>query len=212
MQSRRRNLWVIGGGKKGVGKTLVAASISMVLARMGKPAIAVDASTEGTNLQNYLGITQAGPSFADLLENRASEKDVLKNTAEPGLRLIAGASGMLDGKPAIRPKRKNRPLPGWTGRGIRRGRPGGCDLAPYAGLFQHVRRRNPDSHTRPALHAPCLRFRTTRAIPEYPEEIRLRALRPGSLKGVCRKSRRVQAQDDDGFLRAIVLDRPVERR
>ena len=95
MQSRRRNLWVIGGGKKGVGKTLVAASISMVLARMGKPAIAVDASTEGTNLQNYLGITQAGPSFADLLENRASEKDVLKNTAEPGLRLIAGASGML---------------------------------------------------------------------------------------------------------------------
>jgi len=95
MQSRRRNLWVIGGGKKGVGKTLVAASISMVLARMGKPAIAVDASTEGTNLQNYLGITQAGPSFADLLENRASEREVLKNTAEPGLRLIAGASGML---------------------------------------------------------------------------------------------------------------------
>ena len=103
-----------------------------------------------------------------------------------------------DGKPAIRPKRKNRP--------------GCCDFASYAGLFQPVRRRNPDSHTRPALHAPCLRFRTTRAIPEYPEEIRLRALRPGSLKGVCRKSRRVQAQDDDGFLRAIVLDRPVERR
>ena len=96
MQSRRRNLWVIGSGKEGVGKSLVTAFIGMVLARMGKRVIVVDAGAEGTNLQNYSGTTQAGPSFADLLENRASEEEVLRDTAEPGLRLIAGASGMLE--------------------------------------------------------------------------------------------------------------------
>ena len=46
----RRQIWSIGGGKGGIGKSLLAASIGWQLARMGRKVVLVDADLGGANL------------------------------------------------------------------------------------------------------------------------------------------------------------------
>jgi flagellar biosynthesis protein FlhG len=45
-----RRIWSIGGGKGGIGKSLLAASLGTQLARMGKRVVLVDADLGGANL------------------------------------------------------------------------------------------------------------------------------------------------------------------
>ena len=56
----RRQIWSIGGGKGGIGKSLLAASLGWQLARLGKRVVLVDADLGGANLHTCLGLP--GPS------------------------------------------------------------------------------------------------------------------------------------------------------
>ena len=92
----RRQIWSVGGGKGGIGKSLLAASIGWQLARMGRRVVLVDADLGGANLHTCLGLPPAGRTLADFIQRRAASIDeVAVETGQPGLRLISGAADLL---------------------------------------------------------------------------------------------------------------------
>jgi flagellar biosynthesis protein FlhG len=93
---RRRQVWSIGGGKGGIGKSLLAASIGWQLARMGKRVVLVDADLGGANLHTCLGLPASGRTLADFIQRRVpSIEDVMADVGPPGLSLISGAADLL---------------------------------------------------------------------------------------------------------------------
>ena len=57
----RRQVWSVGGGKGGIGKSLITAALGYQLARIGRKVVLVDADLGGANLHTCLGL--AGPSL-----------------------------------------------------------------------------------------------------------------------------------------------------
>ena len=89
-------LIALGSGKGGVGKTFVAANVSVVLARMGYRVVAVDADLDGANLHTCLSLPNPQVSLADFVADRLSEPEkLLIQTNEPNLQLIAGTHSNL---------------------------------------------------------------------------------------------------------------------
>ena len=54
---RKSKVWAIGGGKGGVGKSLVTANLSICLSLMGYKVIAIDLDLGGANLHTCLGVS-----------------------------------------------------------------------------------------------------------------------------------------------------------
>jgi flagellar biosynthesis protein FlhG len=92
----RRQIWSLGGGKGGIGKSLLAASLGYQLSRMGKRVVLVDADLGGANLHTCLGLRNPELTLGDFIRRRVEKiEDVLLETGIPGLRLISGASDFL---------------------------------------------------------------------------------------------------------------------
>lgn len=92
----------IGGGKGGIGKSLVSASIAIALAQLGQRVVVIDADLGGANLHTCLGIEPPKVTLSDFLEKRIERiEDVIVPTKIPGLGLISGA---LDVAAAANPK------------------------------------------------------------------------------------------------------------
>ena len=64
---RQQNLWAVGGGKGGTGKSIIATNIAVQLARRGKRSIIIDADLGGGNLHTYMGIRPPSVSLADFI-------------------------------------------------------------------------------------------------------------------------------------------------
>jgi flagellar biosynthesis protein FlhG len=91
-----RQIWSVGGGKGGIGKSLLTASLGFQLARMGKRVILVDADLGAANLHTCLGLAGPDRTLTDFIQRRSERiEDVLVDTGVPGLRLISGASDFL---------------------------------------------------------------------------------------------------------------------
>jgi flagellar biosynthesis protein FlhG len=92
----RRQVWSLGGGKGGIGKSLLTASLGWQLARMGKRVVLVDADLGGANLHTCLGLQSPERTLGDFIQRRVEHiEDVLVETPVPGLRLVSGASDFL---------------------------------------------------------------------------------------------------------------------
>jgi flagellar biosynthesis protein FlhG len=92
----RRQIWSVGGGKGGIGKTLLVASLGWQLARLGKRVILVDADLAGANLHTCLGLERPGLTLADFVRRRVERlEDVVVETGFPRLRLVSGAADFL---------------------------------------------------------------------------------------------------------------------
>jgi flagellar biosynthesis protein FlhG len=86
----------VGGGKGGIGKSLLAASLGWQLARLGKRVVLVDADLGGANLHTCLGLQSPDRTLADFIQRRAERiEDVVLETGFPRLRLVSGASDFL---------------------------------------------------------------------------------------------------------------------
>lgn len=81
----------IGGGKGGVGKTLVSTNLSLALAERGQRVLLVDADLGGANAHTVLGIAPPLVTLSDVVERKASLSDVAVATPFPNLRFISGA-------------------------------------------------------------------------------------------------------------------------
>ena len=91
-----RRIWSVGGGKGGVGKSLIAASLGCQLARAGQRIALVDADLGGPNLHSYLGLAASSRGTGDPGRRRPSSiEEALGDTPVPGLRLASGAADLL---------------------------------------------------------------------------------------------------------------------
>jgi flagellar biosynthesis protein FlhG len=89
-------LIAVGGGKGGVGKTLVVANLAAALAQAGQRVVAVDTDLEGANLHTALGVPSPRTSLAEYVARRETDLErLLLETPVADLRLIAGTQGHL---------------------------------------------------------------------------------------------------------------------
>ena len=90
-------IWAIGGGKGGVGKSVVSTGIAMTLAQKGARCIMLDADLGGANLHTFLGMNHPQHTLTDLFRKQAKGlQDILLTTPYDNLWLISGARAMLD--------------------------------------------------------------------------------------------------------------------
>lgn len=91
-----RQVWAIGGGKGGIGKSLIASSLGICLARAGHRVILVDADLGGANLHTCLGLPEPKVTLSDFVTRRAQAiEEIVIRTGVPNLSLISGAQDFL---------------------------------------------------------------------------------------------------------------------
>jgi flagellar biosynthesis protein FlhG len=96
-RARPGRIVAVGGGKGGVGKSLVAASIGIELARRGSRVVLVDCDLGGANLHTCLGIDPPRRTLSDFVNHGVERiEDVLAPTPVPNLSLVSGAFDPLD--------------------------------------------------------------------------------------------------------------------
>lgn len=89
---RTHKIWAVGGGKGGVGKSLVTANLSICLALMGHKVVAIDLDLGGANLHTCLGVPIPERTLSDYLSKRVRDLcDLLTPTLIKNLSIISGA-------------------------------------------------------------------------------------------------------------------------
>ncbi|HZI12214.1 MAG TPA: P-loop NTPase [Myxococcus sp.] len=96
-RARPHRIIAVGGGKGGIGKSLVSSNLGVALALRGQRVLLVDADLGGANLHTCLGVNQPTATLSDfMLRPKAKLEDVIVPTGVPNLSLIAGALDVLD--------------------------------------------------------------------------------------------------------------------
>lgn len=96
-KKRARRIIAVGGGKGGIGKTLVAANLGIALAQKGKRVALVDADLGGANLHTCLGLPQPEVTLSDYVNGRVKKlEDAMIPAGVDSLFLIPGSQDALD--------------------------------------------------------------------------------------------------------------------
>jgi flagellar biosynthesis protein FlhG len=91
-ERKAANILAVGGGKGGVGKSILSISLGTALARQGQSVVLVDLDLGAANLHTYLGILGRTPTIADFIVNKTpSLENLVVETSEQNLCLISGA-------------------------------------------------------------------------------------------------------------------------
>jgi flagellar biosynthesis protein FlhG len=91
-----QKIWAIGGGKGGVGKSLVTANVSICLALMGYKVVTVDLDLGGANLHTCLGIPIPEKTLSDYLSKKVLDlNELIVKTPINNLSVISGAQDEL---------------------------------------------------------------------------------------------------------------------
>ena len=92
----KMKLWSIGGGKGGVGKSIVTMGLGISLARLGNRVILLDGDLGGANLHTMMGVRFPPVTLEDFLLKRLPRlEDVVVETPIDGISLICGADDIL---------------------------------------------------------------------------------------------------------------------
>tara|TARA_B100001971_G_scaffold91031_1_gene83967 strand:+ start:39218 stop:40156 length:939 start_codon:yes stop_codon:yes gene_type:complete len=109
-QTKRNQIWAVGGGKGGVGKSLVTANTSICLALMGYKVVTVDLDLGGANMHTCLGIPIPEKTLSDYISKKVSDiNDLVVPTPIKNLKIISGAQDEL-GMANLRNMHKNKIL------------------------------------------------------------------------------------------------------
>ena len=90
--ARNHKVWAIGGGKGGVGKSLITANLSICLALMGHKVVSIDLDLGGANLHTCLGVPIPERTLSDYMSKKVTElEELLTPTPINNLSIISGA-------------------------------------------------------------------------------------------------------------------------
>jgi len=93
----KKEIWAIGGGKGGTGKSFLSSNLGLFLSKLGKRVLLIDADLGCANLHTCLGIAYPESTLSDFMKGRiANLKDALIDTGIPNLMLISGAQDFLE--------------------------------------------------------------------------------------------------------------------
>lgn len=103
-----KQVWAVGGGKGGVGKSLICSSLAISLARLGNNVVAIDLDLGGANLHTTLGIDLPRQTLSDFLNDRvASLQACVIPSGIPHLSIISGAQDAV-GIPHLKEEQQRR--------------------------------------------------------------------------------------------------------
>ena len=103
---RARRVVAVGGGKGGIGKSLLSANLGIALASRGARVVLVDLDLGGANLHTCLGVPQPRVTLSDFVDRKVARlEDVLIPTQHERLSLVSGA---MDGLDAANPKHSQK--------------------------------------------------------------------------------------------------------
>ena len=74
-EAKKQQIWAVGGGKGGVGKSLITANTAIAMARLGYRVVAVDLDLGGANLHTCLGVDIPEYTLGDFVNGRAKAVD-----------------------------------------------------------------------------------------------------------------------------------------
>ncbi len=90
-------IWAVGGGKGGVGKSLVASSLACAMAERGRRCALIDADLGGANLHSLLGVPAPRRTLSHFLSGAVkSLADLMVPTSIPNLWLVSANKALLD--------------------------------------------------------------------------------------------------------------------
>lgn len=96
ISQKARNIWALGGGKGGIGKSLIVGGMGIHIAQLGKKVILADTDLGGPNLHTCLGLPLPRITLADFIKRRVDElRDVVSETGLTNLGLLSGAQEFL---------------------------------------------------------------------------------------------------------------------
>lgn len=94
---QEKEIFAVGGGKGGTGKSFFAANLAIVLARNNHRALLIDADLGGANLHTCLGIPAPEATLSDFIHSQSLRiEDIVVDTPLHNLQLISGAQDILD--------------------------------------------------------------------------------------------------------------------
>ena len=97
LPERRAEIWAIGGGKGGIGKSLVSSGLALTLSKQDKKVLLFDADLGGANLHTLLGIPNPTYSLSDFVGRRVQTLgEVAVSGGQQNLTLISGAGDSLE--------------------------------------------------------------------------------------------------------------------
>jgi flagellar biosynthesis protein FlhG len=91
INERSPEIWTVGGGKGGTGKSFVLSSVGICLALQGKRVILIDADLGGANLHTFLGINKPRISLSDFFEKKVLLPDLVVDSGIKNMGLLIGA-------------------------------------------------------------------------------------------------------------------------
>lgn len=92
LESTRHEIWAVGGGKGGIGKTLLSSNLALLLTWYKQRVIVVDLDLGGANLHTTLGVETPTKTLSDFLLGRVDEiSELLHPTPYKNLQIISGA-------------------------------------------------------------------------------------------------------------------------
>ena len=84
-------IWTIGGGKGGIGKSFILSTMGNFLARQGKKVVLVDADLGAANLHTFLGISKPNTSLTDFFDDKVPLSELLVESGIRNMDLLVGA-------------------------------------------------------------------------------------------------------------------------
>lgn len=91
------NIWSIGGGKGGSGKSFITGNLGILLAKGGYKTLLVDVDLGAANLHTIIGLPLPEKSISDFVNKKVGTlQETVEPTPVPNLYLISGAMNNLD--------------------------------------------------------------------------------------------------------------------
>ncbi|MDH3975282.1 MAG: P-loop NTPase [Deltaproteobacteria bacterium] len=91
-------IWAVGGGKGGTGKSFLTSNIASYLSSTGKKVVLIDADLGGANLHSFLGVNKPQYSLSDFFEKGLSLEEIIGyyRSGKGKFGLVTGDINSLD--------------------------------------------------------------------------------------------------------------------